>query len=157
MIIYLAAAYERADEMRGVRDALEASGHLVTSRWINHHDGEVPAAIGSDALNASPEAHYRYALTDLEDLREADTMISFTGGGRGGRHAEFGAALILGKRLILVGQREHVFHTLPQVEHYPDWARLMLSLNSTTLPRDLKPGDRVRLHAEGSFETGEWS
>jgi hypothetical protein len=30
--------------------------------------------------------------------------------------------------VILVGPRENIFHTLPQVEHYPDWPRLVMTL-----------------------------
>jgi len=37
---------------------------------------------------------------------------------RGGRHVEFGLALAWGKRLMIVGPRENVFHCLPQVEQY---------------------------------------
>jgi hypothetical protein len=59
-------------------------------------------------------------------LHKAATLISFTDGApaRGGRHVEFGMAYAWGKRLIVVGPREHVFHALPLVEHYPDWAAL---------------------------------
>lgn len=129
MKIYLAAAYERNEEMRGVRDVLEAMGHTVTARWVDQHEGEVPEAIGADSLAADPAAHYRYALIDLEDLREAETVISFTGApGRGGHHTEFGAALALEKQLILVGPRENVFHALPEVQWFPDWSRLVMAL-----------------------------
>jgi len=68
------------------------------------------------------------ALADLQDLHAADAVISFTsagGGGKGGRHVEYGLAVGLGKRLVLVGPREHVFHVLPDVEWYPDWPRLV--------------------------------
>ena len=47
-------------------------------------------------------------------------VIVFTGepSTSGGLHTEFGMALALKKRLILVGPRENVFHTLPEVEYY---------------------------------------
>jgi hypothetical protein len=43
--------------------------------------------------------------------------------GRGGRHVEFGAAVATGKRLIVVGHRENLFHHLPGVEFFdgPKW------------------------------------
>lgn len=47
---------------------------------------------------------------------------------RGGRHVEFGLAVGRGKRCIVVGPRENVFHLLPTVEHYADWAAALESL-----------------------------
>jgi hypothetical protein len=127
--IYLAAAYERNEEMRGVRDVLEAIGYKVTSRWIDQHEGEVPVAIGGDSLNANPEAHYRYADIDIADLRAANVVVSFLGApGRGGHHIEFGLAVAWSKHLVVVGQRENVFHALPGVDWYPDWPHLMMAL-----------------------------
>ena len=130
MKIYLAARYSRNDEMRGVRDVLEALGHKVTSRWIDQHGGNLPESIVAEKLNAEPGECSKYAFIDLQDLKAADTVISFTsagGGGKGGRHIEFGVALGLGKDVIIVGPRENVFHTLPQIEHYPDWAHLVMA------------------------------
>lgn len=130
--IYLAARYSRNDEMRGVRDVLEAFGHKVTSRWIDLHDGTLPQSFVAEKLNADPEDCSKYAQIDINDLRAADTIISFTsadGGGKGGRHVEFGLALGLGKHLIIVGPRENVFHTLPSVEWYPDWPHLVMMWN----------------------------
>jgi hypothetical protein len=118
--VYLAAAYERGPEMRVYRDALHALGHEVTSRWIDQKQGQ--EAAGAPELVDDPGAYARFALKDIADLRAAETVISFTGGGgRGGRHVELGLAIALGKRLVVVGPREHVFHTLADIEWYPDW------------------------------------
>ncbi len=138
MKIYLAAQYERHDEMRGVRDVLQALGHQVTSRWIDQHGGDALEAATADQLDKEPEKCAKFALADIEDLEAADTVMSFTrpgGGGRGGRHVEFGYAIRGGKRLVLVGPREHVFHTLPQVEHYPDWPHLVMALSGSSAAR----------------------
>mgnify|MGYP001588867675 CR=1 FL=1 len=128
--VYLAARYSRNAEMRGVRDVLEAIGHKVTSRWIDQHGGNLLESIVAEKLNAEPEACAHYAHVDLDDLSGADTLISSTsadGGGKGGRHVELGVAIGLGLRLVLVGPREHVFHTLPDIEWYPDWAHLVMA------------------------------
>jgi len=122
--VYLAAQYERHPEMRHYRNMLSDIGIKVTSRWIDTHGGTLAEALGEAELNANPERGIQFALIDIEDIHEADTMISFTGAGRGGRHVEFGIAWTLSKRLILVGSREHVFHTLPGVHCYPDWISL---------------------------------
>ena len=133
MKVYLAARYSRNDEMRGVRDVLEALGHEVTSRWIDQHGGNLLESFVAEKLNDDPGHCARYAQADVDDLAAADVVISFTaagGGGKGGRHVEYGLALGLGKRLVIVGPREHVFHTLPQVEHYPNWSRLAMALSA---------------------------
>lgn len=132
--IYLAARYSRHDEMRGVRDVLTALGHRVTSRWIDCHGGKYPGSFTPEQLNYDPGYCSAIARDDYTDLAAADVVISFTspdGGGKGGRHVEFGLALGLGKRLIVVGPRENVFHTLyPEVEHYSDWSHLVVALTS---------------------------
>lgn len=33
-------------------------------------------------------------------------------------HVEFGYALALEKRMVIIGLRENIFHTHPMVEHY---------------------------------------
>lgn len=94
--------------MREWRDQLVARGYEVSSRWIEpgHHEGEDRSA---------------FAREDMEDVRRARVMISrsdpaFFRSGRGGRHVEFGLALAWGLRIILVGERENVFHWMPGVE-----------------------------------------
>jgi hypothetical protein len=127
--VYLASRYSRADEMRGVRDVLTALGLNVTAHWIDHHGGKYPGSFTPEQLNDDPDYCAKIAAVDWADLNEADTVISFTGnGGKGGRHVEFGMAVALGKRLIVVGPREHVFHTLPAVEHYHDWPHLVMAV-----------------------------
>lgn len=133
MRVYLAARYSRHDEMRGVRDVLATLGHVVTSRWIDCHTdvmGDHSASFTPEVLNERPQDCMRIARHDLDDVLAADAVISFTsgGGGKGGRHVEFGYGLARGKRMIVVGPREHVFHTLSQVEWYPDWPRLVMKL-----------------------------
>jgi hypothetical protein len=84
-------------------------------------------------LNSDPDSLSHYGIADLQDILAADTVISFTevGGGKGGRHVEFGYALALGKHMILVGPREHIFHTHPAVEHYADWTHLVMAMSRT--------------------------
>lgn len=130
MKIYLAARYSRFPEMQGCRTILEAMGHTVTSRWINgDHDYK--------GDQSPSEQRVRFALEDWDDLMAADCVISFTeepgkagGRNRGGRHVEFGAALALGKRVIVVGFRENVFHEMPAVEFFPTWPALVLGLSA---------------------------
>lgn len=113
MKIYLAARYSRRDQLRSVADELRRLGHTITSRWLETEWVNRP----SDSCAAPPEYRETYATVDMEDVRAADCVISFTeapgDGSRGGRHVEFGLAVAWGKRLIVVGHRENLFHHLP--------------------------------------------
>jgi hypothetical protein len=123
MKIYLAARYGRKSELIDYAEQLTALGFTVVSRWLT-----------SDRDSLAHEDWIKYAVWDLEDIASVDTVISFTQepraaiGTRGGRHVEFGYAHALGKRLIIVGPREHVFHWLPNAEHCESWHEAMALL-----------------------------
>jgi len=138
MRIYLAARYSRHEEMQGVRDVLQALGHTVTSRWIEAPEGRYGrGSFTREQLDEDPEYCRAVAERDIADIEAADTFIAFTeadGGGKGGRHAELGYVLALARyrhepmRVIVVGLREHVFHTTGGIRWYPDWPRLVMAL-----------------------------
>lgn len=128
--IYLAARYSRRDELAGYAEQLREMGYEVTSRWLNGNH-----QISDEGLSEedSREERERFATEDFEDLASAGCVISFTepprsGNSRGGRHVEFGMAVALGHRLMVVGHRENVFHCLPRVEFYPVWASCLAAL-----------------------------
>ena len=127
--LYLAAHYARNAEMRRYRDTLHGLGYVVTSRWIDQHGGSLTEALGEAELNEDPRMGLPYAMKDIEDIQAADTVVSFTNGqGRGGRHVEFGIAWAYGKRLIIVGMREHVFHCVPEVRQYDNFRSFLNSI-----------------------------
>lgn len=131
MRFYLAARFSRAEEMQEYRDALVALGHDVTSRWI---DGGArrPEFKGRSFQDVSEIV----AVEDLEDLAKSDAVLSFTGNGKstkkkppkGGRHVEFGAGLALNKWSVVIGEPEHAFHWLPNVERYASFEEFLDSL-----------------------------
>ena len=127
--IYLAARYSRFPEMQQYAKDLVVRGHVVTSRWIlGDHD------IRAHGQSSAPHYMPQWAQEDWEDLVIADTVISFTeapdgakhGRGRGGRHVEFGIALAMQKRCIVIHHRENVFHWLPAVEFYSTWEEFLI-------------------------------
>lgn len=137
---YFAGRYSRNAELRTYRDELQAKvpGARVTSRWVDQHGGEVEASYTPETLAADPEGCWKYGQADLEDLANAEAIISFTGdggGGKGGRHVEHGVAiayvdngpwLATGDfRLVVVGPREHIFHCHPATEVYPTWREFL--------------------------------
>jgi len=132
MKFYLAAAYDRKEEMRVYRTNLWADGHEVTSRWIDGHpeinNGDI---ISVDMLNDPDylEICREVANHDLEDIRAADAMISFHGHtNQGGRHVEYGYAMALEKPIYIIGDRENLFHVVgaQRFGTYLDFAMYLL-------------------------------
>jgi nucleoside 2-deoxyribosyltransferase len=128
MRAYLAARYSRREELGGYREQLRAIGIEVTSRWLDGtHQYGPDSARAQEELGAHEDMARRFAMEDVEDLRAADVVISFTeiprqpSTNRGGRHVELGLALGLGKLIINVGPRENAFHYLADVESYARW------------------------------------
>ena len=137
MKVYVAARFTAQQEMRGVRDVLTVLGYEVTSSWIDLSVSEVgPVGLTPDVMNADPGRCAPHAAADMADLLRADTVMVFTSVGpstTGGRHVELGIALAAGKRVILVGPVENIFQTLPQIERYPDWPRLVMAFTPAHL------------------------
>ena len=123
--IYLMARYSRHPEMQEVAHRFQRMGHAITSRWIWGEHQASDAAIGTGTLG---DFERRLAQEDIADLSEADLCISFSDPlgtpMRGGKHVELGMAIAWGKRIINVGNREHVFHALPQIMHVADHEKL---------------------------------
>ncbi len=154
MKVYLAARYSRHPEMRQIAADLRRLGHEVTARWIHgHHEYDPAEAERAEAAGIlSP---VEIATDDITDLLAADAVISFTehpnahGRNRGGRHVEFGIALATGKRLMIVGPCENVFHHLPAVEWYPTWRDAYLVLRAQ---RDLGAGAGREGEGQASYD-----
>lgn len=108
--VYIASLYARRAEMETYAKLIKNAGYEVTSRWVFG---------GEEGLT-----NEQIALLDLEDVDKADLVLSFTLPKQtpfigGGRHVEFGYALAKGKQVVLIGDRENVFHDHPKVTQYP--------------------------------------
>lgn len=146
--VYLAARYGRREEVLARAVELAADGHTVTSRWLHgNQQWDATTAAAAAALEErgeTPPEAARFAIEDWADLRASDTVVLFaeppgsTAGTRGGRHVEFGMGYALGKRCLVVGGRENVFHLLPGVEHHPTWERARRRLRWVSAP---EPGE----------------
>ena len=128
MLIYLAARYSRLEELQGYADDLRAIGHRVEARWLlgDHQIHEGADKVEAATMSVPIEGRV-FAEDDVLDVASADMLIAFSeepragGASRGGRHVEFGLALAWRKKVIVVGPRENVFHTLPGVKHFWSW------------------------------------
>jgi len=126
MKIYLASRYQDHPLMREWEQKLNEYGHTVTSRWIK--GGHEIIADASDDLQRK-----EFAKEDMQDIIRADAFIcrsdpSFFRSGRGGRHVELGVAIAYRKLIILVGERENVFHWLNRVNVFPSFEEALLYL-----------------------------
>ena len=121
--VYLAGDYARKYELLKYETQLERAGWESTTRWLRQPDlageGAGNPGIGTGGVDGEQHAEWarEFAAQDLEDIAAADLLVGFTTGEktRGGRHTETGAALALGKPVLLVGPRETVFHWHPLV------------------------------------------
>ena len=130
--VYLAASYGRRDEVRRYGYRLERLGYTITSRWLTD-DHNIPSAIEVESAQDSiPLVGSEFAGKDIEDVKASDILVMFSespmsGVSRGGRHVEFGMAMAWEKKIIVIGPRENIFHTLspnqykPGIKHYAEW------------------------------------
>src|ERR1700679_85653 len=108
--VYLAGQYKRRDEFREYALQLIQRGVQVTSRWLLE---TIP--LEHTLAEVGPEQWGKTALLDYFDVQRADTLIFFAEDSenqprRGGRPVEFGMALALGKKVLVVGAEENIFH-----------------------------------------------
>ena len=146
MKIYLAAQFDRMEEVEDRADTLRWWGHDTTSRW---HTG-IESNVMLDRAVQGELAGQKFAKMDVDDVEAADAIIGFTeqpgasdaASVRGGRHIEFGYARRADKLLYVVGPRENIFHTLPGIRHFPEWTpNIMWALANDWSWLGLRRGD----------------
>ena len=111
--VYLSARFHRREELNEYREALDECGVEVTSRWLTDTTPELTEGAWRELANK-----------DREDIERAEVFVLFAEAGNaggGGRHVEFGTALALRERLIVVGTAENLFQRLPEVEVVETW------------------------------------
>lgn len=129
MRVYIAAPFQERQQAQALMAKIEAAGISVTSSWLKQDD----------------ELSDQFARQDLKDVAYADALVAlnpdgYADRGTGGRHVEFGYALALGKRIVLVGARTHIFHYLSEVRQAADAVHAVDVL--------LGMSDEVRIEAE---------
>lgn len=131
MKIYLASRFQDQAEMREWARKIDAAGLTVVSSWVlkdvdpNH-----------DVRDTSDDGNRMAAVRDINDIEKADIVVAFSPPehfktGRGGRHAEYGYAIARGMRIVIVGQREHIFHWLRPCIAPSDLIDYLVSLSYT--------------------------
>lgn len=110
MKIYVASIFARRPEMRTVEARLKERGHECTSRWL------------WVTADNTPDNWPLLAQMDLDDVDASDALITFpqaygSSNIGGGRHFELGYAYARKLPIVLVGNVEIIFHTLPRLTH----------------------------------------
>lgn len=133
--VYLAAPFEWIDRMRAYAQQLQVLGYEVTSRWLSEQErgGETDLTDedGSTKLDKK-ELAISYGIRDLRNIIACDTLVEFNPGKamiRNTRIAELGAALALGKRVIVIGPENPKFRA--RIDN------IFALLGEGTLPDDL--------------------
>ena len=111
---YLATRKDRLDQASPLLDALTANGWKRTFAWTNQ-----------DAHNRAE--HAGIAQAELAGVGEADVLIVLLPGGYG-THVEIGAALVLGKPVIIHAPDQKTLETpYACVFHYHPLVTLLIS------------------------------
>lgn len=121
MKVYLAGAWARKSELRGVAKQLNALPDIdVPARWL---------------FEPSPKECtiaflQQRAIMDIEDVAAADVLVRFTDDlsqsfvqsrlATGARMFEMGFAYAMGKTIIAVGGIQPIFDYLPHIIHVKD-------------------------------------
>jgi len=120
MKVYIAGRYAKLDELKKESVQFTDAGIEVTSSWL---DG------GESGLTFN-----EIAQLDLDDVDNADAVVLYTEPygtpiPGGGRHVEFGYGLGSGKKAIIVGPMENIFHWHPSVLVFPSTKYVIRYLN----------------------------
>lgn len=117
MTVYIASRFERKHEMKALVSLFAEHNIQVEARWL---DEDISPQ--SQLSDLTPLYCRSKAEIDLEDINSSDTFVFFSDDRpitvRGGKHVEFGYALATGKRLVVIGPHENIFHYLPGVVQY---------------------------------------
>jgi len=110
---YLSTRKDRLDQAALLLDALKGSGWAQTFAWTDQ--------------DPDPGAYADIAQAELAGVRQADVLIVLLPGGFG-THVEIGAALALGKPVIIHAPDRKTLETpYPCVFHYHPMVTLLVS------------------------------
>jgi len=111
---YLSTRKDRGAEVAALTEALRAAGWERTYVW-------------TDLGNAGPETLAVAAIAELKGVQDANVLLALLPGGFG-THVEIGAALALGKPVILCSPDRKTLETpYPCIFHYHASVTLLIS------------------------------
>ena len=125
MRFYMAAQYWSRPTVEKVAGYVRALGHKVVSTW---HVGE--------AQTDPPPKPKPVAIHDHLQLMSSEVVVVFSNmpefkPSTGCTNVELGMALGFEKRVLLVGERENMFHHLPMIRRFDTPAKLLVALRDS--------------------------
>ncbi len=133
--IYLAAPFEWIDRMKTYAEQLRILGYEVASRWqVEQAKGDETDLTEEDGSTKMDQLDLAisYGVRDLRNVISCDTLVEFNPGRaliRNTRIAELGAALVLGKQVVVIGPENP--------KHRARIDNIFVLLTEGTLPEDL--------------------
>lgn len=119
MRTYLAASFDRQEEMKKYARQLKELGGEIVSTWLYEEvfsASSVPTDLASE-----------YAERDVREVKACDFFIWFTESLpanrvlTGGRHVEAGIAIATNKSIFVIGPYENIFTRLSGIAQYNTW------------------------------------
>jgi nucleoside 2-deoxyribosyltransferase len=104
MRFYIATQLANSEQQQALAQYLINNGHELSFDW-SKQDNELKTN-----RVFSKEEYELHARNDLQGVMSADFLIVLLPGGLG-THVEFGAALAMGKKIIIVGNQEMYGYT----------------------------------------------
>lgn len=122
--VYVGAGFEDKKEAQEWMLILRDCGFEITSLWTRH-EPITPYNINSDKAA-------EYSMEDLGGVAVCDIFILKCDMARSGAHAEFGAAIALGKNVFVVGENreDKMFYFHPDVHRVETFEELLEILDN---------------------------
>ena len=130
MKFYIASKFKSRHRIKVWNQKIESLGLVNSCPWFLLDTDE---SADDDSLGGYNKEEFAVmADRDLSGVREADIFILDTHDldETGGREAELGAALMLGKVIFLVGPIRNLFHMHPGVRGFNSWDDIISHIKS---------------------------
>lgn len=128
---YIAGRYGRRKEFKEYAEILKNYDIDVLSTWL---EGKHENKEG----HGTRDEMEQWSNDDITDIIRSKLFICFTedreaGYTSGGRHVEFGYALCLEKKIILIGQRENIFYNYYNIEQFNDFKTFLFYIQDKSV------------------------
>jgi hypothetical protein len=122
-LFYVCSAFPRRRDSERVAEFLASRGGQINCEWLYQ---EV------SGYNY-PEMLPSFAKRDLNEIKESDLVVVLSGDrqSHSGKSAELGAALALGKTVVLIGKPENVMECHPAIHRFESEEAFRMEVDST--------------------------